>query len=92
LDEWNEKLDKARGEVAELNIRFADWYYVVSEEQFQKVQLDRDDLIKQKEKEEGADTASTSDAEPAVEESVEEMDEVETFQDLQQEGLEADDE
>jgi hypothetical protein len=92
LDEWNEKLDKARGEVAELNIRFADWYYVVSEEQFQKVQLDRDDLIKQKEKEEGDDTTSTSDAEPAVEESVEEMDEVETFQDLQQEGLEADDE
>ncbi len=95
LDEWNEKLDKARGEVADLNIRFADWYYVVSEEQFQKVQLDRSDLIKKKEKEDeegGDDAASTTETATETEEAAAEPDDVEAFRELQEQGLEADDE
>ena len=34
----------------ELNARFADWYYVISDEVFRKIHLNRDDLIKKKEK------------------------------------------
>jgi hypothetical protein len=46
LDEWNEKIQKAKEQVAELNTRFGDWYYVVSEEQYQKIRLPLSDLIK----------------------------------------------
>jgi hypothetical protein len=45
LDERQEKLDSARTKVGELNYRFADWYYVISEEVFRKLHLGRDDLI-----------------------------------------------
>lgn len=51
LNEYNEKVDKAKKKVAELNTRFGDWYYVVSDEQCQKIFLGLDDLIKKKESE-----------------------------------------
>jgi len=44
---------KARGaevnRVKELNNRFADWYYVISEDMYKKMRLRRADLIKEKE-------------------------------------------
>jgi len=46
IDERNEKLKKAKEKVAELNTRFADWYYLVSDKQFKKIQLGLDDVIK----------------------------------------------
>lgn len=49
IDERNENIKKAKDKVAELNTRFGDWYYVVSDEQCQKIQLDLSDLIKEKE-------------------------------------------
>lgn len=54
-DEREEKLKKANQQVAELNARFADWYYIISEDEYKKIHLRRDDLIKEKEsaKEEG---------------------------------------
>lgn len=51
LNEYNEKVKKAKEKVAELNTRFGDWYYVVSEEQYEKIFLGLDDLIKTKESE-----------------------------------------
>jgi hypothetical protein len=41
--------------VAELNARFADWYYVVSEDVYKKIRLVRGDIVKEaaKAKEEG---------------------------------------
>ncbi len=42
---YEEKLDAGRKRVAELNARFADWYYVISAESFDKIRADRGDLI-----------------------------------------------
>ena len=46
-DEYEEKRKKAEARVAELNARFADWYYVISEDVFKKVRLGRSDIIKE---------------------------------------------
>lgn len=55
LDEWNEKKTKAEQKVRELNARFADWYYVISEDVYKKIHLNRSELIQETEeaKEEG---------------------------------------
>jgi len=45
LDERAEKIQQAQQQVAELNARFADWYYEISEETFRKLRLSRDQLI-----------------------------------------------
>ena len=47
LDEWKDKRGKAEAKVRELNARFADWYYVVSEDEYKKIRLGRGDLIKE---------------------------------------------
>lgn len=47
-DERDEKLKKARQQISELNARFADWYYVISEDEYKKIRLSRNDLIKEK--------------------------------------------
>jgi hypothetical protein len=39
---------KAEDKVQELNFRFADWYYIIPDEVFKKVHLDRADLIQAK--------------------------------------------
>lgn len=46
-DEYQEKRRKAEARVAELNARFADWYYVISEDVYKKVHLGRSDIIKE---------------------------------------------
>ena len=45
LDEYNEKLDKAKEKVGELNFRFADWYYIISDDVYKKIRLSRSDVI-----------------------------------------------
>ena len=50
LEELRKKYFKAKAKVAELNVRFADWYYIITEESFNKVRLTRQDLIKENEK------------------------------------------
>jgi hypothetical protein len=95
LDERNEKLEKAREKAADLNIRFADWYYVVSEEQFDKVQLDRDELFKQKQSDDQDDTAggempAADDA--SGDEPPTPSDDIESFRKLQEDGLSEDEE
>ena len=44
-DEYEERLTEAKARVSELNNRFANWYYVISEDVYKKVHLGRDDLI-----------------------------------------------
>ncbi len=51
-DEYEEKIEEGRKKVKELNERFADWYYVISDEVYQKIHLGHDQIIKKKEKEE----------------------------------------
>lgn len=47
--EWQKKIETGRKKVEELNDRFADWYYVISSESFEKLRLKREDLVKKKE-------------------------------------------
>jgi hypothetical protein len=48
IDERNERMDAGRKKVQELNARFADWYYVVSDSVYRKLKISRDELIKAK--------------------------------------------
>ncbi len=64
-----EKAEEGRTKVDELNDRFADWYYVITEEDFEKLRLNRDQLVKIKvkeESEEGADKAAAPTGDPAA--------------------------
>jgi Domain of unknown function (DUF4340) len=47
LDEYHDKIKKAERRVAELNARFEDWFYVVSDDVYKKVQLSRSDIVKE---------------------------------------------
>ena len=48
-DEWETKMEEGRKLAQELNDRFAEWYYVISSDSFDKVHLTRKDLVKRKE-------------------------------------------
>jgi hypothetical protein len=47
-DAYDEKLKAGRNRVRELNGRFADWYYVVSEAEYEKIRLGRAGVIEAK--------------------------------------------
>lgn len=47
LDEYEVKKKRAVQRVTQLNSRFADWYYVISEDVYKKVHLGRSDIIKE---------------------------------------------
>ncbi len=47
--EYQEKLEQGRKRAKELNDRFADWYYIISEETYKKIRLTRSDIVKKKE-------------------------------------------
>ena len=55
LDEYNEKRTTAEERVKELNERFADWYYIVPEDVYKKLHLNRFDLITEKGAEDALD-------------------------------------
>lgn len=48
LDDREERIQEAEIRSRELNARFADWYYVISEDAFSKLNLDKSKLIKKK--------------------------------------------
>ncbi|MBX7072499.1 MAG: hypothetical protein K1X71_05080, partial [Pirellulales bacterium] len=45
-DEYDAKVKKGQEKVKELNDRFADWYYVISDDIYKKVHLTRADIMK----------------------------------------------
>ena len=45
LDQRKDRMDTAKKRVAELNARFADWYYIVSDAEFQRLKIELGDLI-----------------------------------------------
>ncbi len=47
-DEYDEKLKKGAEHVKELNERFADWYYIISDDVYHKIHLGRADVVKSK--------------------------------------------
>ncbi|TWT33599.1 hypothetical protein KOR34_34310 [Posidoniimonas corsicana] len=62
LDEYADKVAEGKQKVSDLNARFGDWYYVISNDVFKKIHLSRDDVIKQKDADE--DDGGESDASP----------------------------
>jgi hypothetical protein len=44
VDAWRRKVDEGRKLAADLNARFADWYYVISSDSFDKIHVTRDEL------------------------------------------------
>ena len=55
-ESFDEKVVDGKKRVEELNGRFADWYYIVSDEEFKKIHLNREAVIKAK-VESASDTA-----------------------------------
>jgi hypothetical protein len=51
-EEYQKKIDEGKNKVRELNARFADWYYIISDDVYKKIHLSRDQIIKKKEKKE----------------------------------------
>lgn len=49
-EEYDQKIADGQKRVAELNARFADWYYVISDEVYRKIHLNHDEIIKKKDK------------------------------------------
>lgn len=46
--EYDDKVTKGREKAKELSDRFADWYYVISNDTYKKIHLGRGDIIKEK--------------------------------------------
>jgi hypothetical protein len=49
-DRWSQKVDAGRRRVAQLNDRFAKWYFVISSDSYDGLRLRRKDLVKDKPK------------------------------------------
>ena len=49
-EEYDEKIAKGKQHVKDLNARFAEWYYIISDDVYRKIHLGRDQIIKKKEK------------------------------------------
>ncbi|MHC4944723.1 MAG: FKBP-type peptidyl-prolyl cis-trans isomerase [Planctomycetota bacterium] len=47
-EEWQKKIEEAQKKVEEANLRFKDWYYVITGDSFEKVRVDRGALIEMK--------------------------------------------
>ena len=56
-DEYDAKVKQGQKTNKELNDRFANWYYVISDKTFQKIHLNRDSIVKKKTKPAGAGDA-----------------------------------
>jgi hypothetical protein len=54
VDEYSDKLKAGEKRVKELNDRFADWYFVISEATYKKIHLTRDDIVQKKPTEKAA--------------------------------------
>lgn len=48
LADYDKRMKEGKEKVAELNRRFADWYYVISADSFNKIRLSRKALVKEK--------------------------------------------
>ena len=68
LKDFEKKVEDGKKTVKELNDRFADWYYVISEKSFEDLCLARADLVKPKEKKD-EDKAEKKDEDSSMKES-----------------------
>ncbi len=51
-EEYDQQIADGKKKVKELNDRFADWYYVISDEVYRKIHLGRDEIVTKKPKKE----------------------------------------
>jgi len=65
LDEYQDQLEAGRERVKELNERFGDWYYVISNDVYKKIHLSLDQVISKKEEDAEKETTETDTATPA---------------------------
>ncbi|MCH2203111.1 MAG: DUF4340 domain-containing protein [Fuerstiella sp.] len=71
LEDFEKKVTDGTEKAEKLNRRFADWYYVVPGETFDKLKLSRNDVVKDKEKEESdADESETDSADLTLPNSI----------------------
>jgi hypothetical protein len=54
-DSYDSAIKKGQDRVQELNERFADWYYVISDDVYKKIHLGRSEIVKKKETKEVAE-------------------------------------
>lgn len=47
-DEYDKKVEAGKKRVEELNARFADWYYVISDKTYEKIHISREQLLQKK--------------------------------------------
>ncbi|MBI2824901.1 MAG: DUF4340 domain-containing protein [Planctomycetia bacterium] len=57
-DDYDKKVAAGEKRVKELNDRFADWYFVISDKTYQKIHISQDQLIKKKTKPAGEGTGA----------------------------------
>ncbi len=48
MDQYKEKVQAANKKVDELNYRFSEWYYIVAEDEYNKIHLHRANVVKEK--------------------------------------------
>ena len=65
-DEYKETVEAGKKRVAELNERFGDWYYVISNDVYKQMHLGRAQVIKKKEAAEGAKGAADANPLPGL--------------------------
>jgi hypothetical protein len=63
-DEYNRTVEGGKKKVTELNKRFGDWYYVISNDVYKQIHLGRAQVIKKKEKPAGEGADAAKDASP----------------------------
>lgn len=66
LDAYKEKVDSGKERVQQLNDRFGDWYYVISNSVYEKVHVTVDGVLKKKEKKAGEETTEQPPTDPAA--------------------------
>jgi hypothetical protein len=65
-DEYDTAVKRGQDKVKELNDRFADWYFIISEDVYKKIHLGRADVIKKKEAEKTDGAENLNDLEDAI--------------------------
>ncbi|MEX2561116.1 MAG: DUF4340 domain-containing protein, partial [Pirellulales bacterium] len=60
-DDYNDQVKKGQERVKELNDRFADWYYIISNDTYVKIHLSREDIVRKKPKAGGDEDADPGD-------------------------------
>ncbi|MEM8945005.1 MAG: DUF4340 domain-containing protein [Planctomycetota bacterium] len=65
LNEYQDQLQEGKDRVAELNERFGDWYYVISNDVYKKIHLSREDIVSKKEADDAEAEETDDDSTPA---------------------------